>query len=108
MPRDIPVGNGSLLVAFDEHYQIRDFYFPHVGSENHSAGHAFRFGVWADGEFSWVSAPAWTRTLCYREESLVTEVKLSNAALRLQIEINDAVDFHENVFLRRILARDKD
>ncbi|MEJ7577110.1 MAG: glycoside hydrolase family 15 protein [Pyrinomonadaceae bacterium] len=106
MPRDIPVGNGSLLVAFDEYYQIRDFYFPHVGSENHSAGHAFRFGVWADGEFSWVSAPAWARTLRYREESLVTEVQLSNAALRLRIEINDAVDFHENVFLRRILVRD--
>jgi hypothetical protein len=24
--RDIPVGNGSLLVTFDEHYQIRDIY----------------------------------------------------------------------------------
>jgi hypothetical protein len=31
MPRDLPVGNGNLLVAFDDHYQIRDLYWPHVG-----------------------------------------------------------------------------
>ena len=36
MPRDIPVGNGSLLVTFDHQYQIRDVFFPHVGQENHA------------------------------------------------------------------------
>ena len=52
--RDIPVGNGHLLVNFDDKYQIRDIYFPHVGQENHTEGFPFRFGVWAAGEFSWV------------------------------------------------------
>ena len=42
MPRDIPVGNGSLLVAFDAKYRLADIYFPHVGHENHS-GARFRF-----------------------------------------------------------------
>ena len=28
MPRDIPVGNGYLLVCFDREYAIRDLYFP--------------------------------------------------------------------------------
>lgn len=28
MPRDLPLGNGSLLLAFDENYQIRDLYWP--------------------------------------------------------------------------------
>jgi hypothetical protein len=51
MPRDIPVGNGSLLVNFDRSYQLRDLYWPHVGQENHTAGHPFRFGVWVDGQF---------------------------------------------------------
>ena len=46
MPRDLPLGNGSLLVAFDKHYQIRDLYWPHVGQENHALEHAFRLGVW--------------------------------------------------------------
>jgi GH15 family glucan-1,4-alpha-glucosidase len=38
MPRDIPVGNGRLLVCFDQNYCIRDLYFPHVGQENHVNG----------------------------------------------------------------------
>ena len=57
--RDIPVGNGSLLVTFDDKYQIRDVYFPHVGQENHTEGFPFRFGVWADGEFCWVYEDEW-------------------------------------------------
>ena len=38
MPRDIPVGNGSLLVVFDADYTIRDLYYPRVGKENHALG----------------------------------------------------------------------
>jgi hypothetical protein len=49
MPRDIPVGNGPLLVNFDLRHQLRDLYWPHVGQENHTAGHPFRFGVWVEG-----------------------------------------------------------
>jgi glucoamylase len=51
MPRDILIGNGSLLVNFDQPYQLRDLYWPHVGRENHTAGHPSRFGVWVDGQF---------------------------------------------------------
>ena len=54
MPRDLPLGNGSLLVAFDRNYQIRDLYWPHVGQENHALGHAFRFGVWAEDKLRWL------------------------------------------------------
>ena len=54
MPRDIPIGNGSLLITFDKDYCIRDIYFPNIGMENHTEGHPFRFGVWADGCFSWM------------------------------------------------------
>lgn len=99
--RDIPVGNGSLLVAFDDKYQIRDVYFPHVGQENHTEGFPFRFGVWADGEFSWIFEKDWKRNLCYRRETLVTEVELINENLGVKIVSNDTVGSHENIFLRR-------
>ena len=36
-----------MLVAFDAQYRLADFYYPHVGMDNHAAGR-FRFGVWAD------------------------------------------------------------
>jgi oligosaccharide amylase len=105
MPRDIPVGNGSLLVTFDESYRIRDIYFPYVGKENHSEGHPFRFGVWVDGQFSWVSDRGWTRELGYLNETLVTEVRLVNEKLKVEIVSNDAVDSHEDIFVRRIRLR---
>lgn len=100
--RDIPVGNGSLLVNFDEKYQIRDIYFPHVGQENHTQGFPCRFGVWVDGEFSWVSEDEWKRELRYLPETLVTDVRLRNESLYVEIECNDTVASHENIYLRRI------
>ncbi|MBC7901741.1 MAG: glycoside hydrolase family 15 protein [Saprospiraceae bacterium] len=100
--RDIPVGNGTLLVNFDDKYQIRDVYFPHVGQENHTEGFPFRFGVWADGEFSWVFSDVWERKLCYLPETLVTDVSLNNKQLGIAITSNDTVASHENIFLRRV------
>lgn len=69
MARDIPVENGSLLVTCDADYQIRDIYFPHVGQENHTAGHPCRFEFFVDGGFSWVGL-AWQRALDYAGDSL--------------------------------------
>jgi len=103
MARDIPVGNGRLLVTFDSDYQIRDFYFPHVGQENHTGRGPFRFGVWANGRFSWVP-DGWDISLDYLDDTMVTDVRLVNKGLGLSIVSNDIVDFHENVFLRKLVV----
>jgi oligosaccharide amylase len=106
MPRDIPVCNGRLLVTFDQAYQIRDLYFPNVGSENHTQGYPCRFGVWADGVFSWVADGSWSVALGYVDESLVSRVVLKSERLQLELLCNDTVDFHENIYLRRVAVRD--
>ena len=36
MARDLLIGNGSLVLGFDAAYRLADFYFPHVGLENHA------------------------------------------------------------------------
>lgn len=100
--RDIPVGNGSLLVNFDDKYQIRDIYFPHVGQENHTEGFPCRFGVWVDGDFSWIGSDGWKRDLRYLHETLVTNVRLTHEALGVEIACNDTVASHDNTFLRRV------
>ena len=70
MPRDIPVGNGRLLVTFDHQYQIRDVYYPHVGQENHAGAGPCRFGVYADvpgknkSQLFWTSDGSWTYIMC--------------------------------------------
>jgi GH15 family glucan-1,4-alpha-glucosidase len=101
MARDIPLGNGSLLVTFDADYRPRDFYFPYVGQENHTAGHPCRFGFFVDGRFSWVG-PDWRKALDYADDTLMTKVTLRHEALALDVACRDVVDFHENVFLREV------
>jgi len=101
MPKDIPVSNGSFLLNFDSDYQIRDVYFPFVGQENHSSGHPFLFGVWVDGQYSWMG-PEWKKDLRYQNESLVTNVVLSNEALSLELRCSDVVDFELNIYIKKI------
>ncbi|HZS12557.1 MAG TPA: hypothetical protein VFA38_09915, partial [Nitrospirales bacterium] len=102
MPRDLPIGNGSLLINFDSTFQLRDIYWPHVGLENHSRGQVFRFGVWCNGRFHWLDDSRWTRTLRYDEATLVTHVELTHPDLDVTLLCQDAVDFHENLYMRRI------
>lgn len=106
MPRDIPVGNGDLLITFDKLYRVRDIYFPHVGRYNHTEGHVQRFGVWVDGRFAWIEDNGWKRSLKYQEGTLVTEVTLLHEGLGLELKCYDAVDFHEPVYMRRCVVTD--
>ena len=101
MPRDIPVSNGSFLLNFDSDYQIRDIYFPFIGQENHSSGCPFQFGVWVDGQHSWMG-PDWETNLRYRDNNLVTNVILKNEALGLELQCSDVVDLELNIYIRKI------
>jgi GH15 family glucan-1,4-alpha-glucosidase len=105
MPRDIPVGNGNLLITFDRDYCLRDVYYPYVGKENHTDGHKFRFGVWVDGTFSWVSRQDWDLRLEYAQESLLTHVTAINRKLDVHLHCNDVVDFKENIYIKTVLVR---
>src|SRR6187401_178884 len=105
MPRDLPVGNGNLLVNFDLDYRIRDIYFPRIGQENHTRGDHFGFGVWADGQFSWVGVE-WERALAYGDDTLVTDVRLKHPGLGLELLCRDAVDMQVDVYLRRVEVKD--
>ncbi|MGA1865488.1 MAG: glycoside hydrolase family 15 protein [bacterium] len=101
MPKDIPVSNGSFLLNFDSDYQIRDVYFPFIGQENHSSGHPFRFGVWADGQYSWMGLE-WKKDLRYYDDCLVTDVFLKNETLNLELRCSDVVDLDLNVYIKKI------
>ena len=104
MPRDLPIGNGSLLVAFDAQYRLADFYFPHVGMENHAAAR-FRFGIHCDDALHWTDEAPWQRTLEYLRDTLVTDVLLQNDAIGIRLRCYDAVDADSNVYVRKIVVR---
>lgn len=102
MPRDLPLGNGNLLLNFDATYSLRDIYWPHVGQELHTAGNISRTGVWVDGQFAWLDAPEWQRSLVYDDEALVSYATLRHPGLQLQLVFHDAVDFNRPLFVRDI------
>ena len=101
MARDIPVGNGQMLVAYDTNGLIKDVYYPHVGQENHAGGAPFRVGVWEDGLFDWLPN-GWQCEVGYLDDTLVTRVVWTHAERGLRLEFNDAVDFRESILLRKI------
>jgi GH15 family glucan-1,4-alpha-glucosidase/ferredoxin len=122
MPRDIPIGNGRLLINFDERYRIRDVYFPHVGQENHAGGQPFQFGVFVEsstpdpstprtsagpvpGKLYWTTDPGWKTGLRYLRDTLTTSVSLEHPQAGIDLYCNDTVDFHRNVYVRRIKVR---
>src|SRR3989442_8944057 len=105
MPRDLPLGNGALLVNFDAGYNLRDVYFPHVGQQNHTLGSRSRLGLWVDGQFSWLSD--WPLDLRYQSDTLVSEVSGRQAGLGLRFAAADAVDAHANVLIRRFTIGDE-
>lgn len=108
-PREIVVSNGRVFVALDNKMRIRDFFYPHVGLENHIAGHSFKLGVWVDNRFSWIDEN-WGITMKYLPETLVSMCLANNEEADLQLEVNDAVHSFLDVYLRKIVInnnRDK-
>jgi GH15 family glucan-1,4-alpha-glucosidase len=103
MPRDLPLGNGRLLVAFDREYTLWDLYWPHVGHESHVRGARCRFGVWAQertdagGRLSWLHEAEWSRVLEYEPETLITRVTARHAGLELIC--SDVVDLDRDLLL---------
>lgn len=105
MPRDIPIGNGKLLITFDHDYCLRDIYYPHTGKENHTEGHKFRFGVWSEGHFEWVNRNTWELHLDYVSESLLTNVNATSKPLGINLQCHDVVDYWENIYIRKIIVK---
>jgi GH15 family glucan-1,4-alpha-glucosidase len=104
VPRDLPLGNGSLLVNFDSRYQLRDVYYPHVGEQNQTLGNPGRLGVWADGAFAWLHD--WQLDLQYAKDTLVTDVVGVHHGLGLKFSASDAVDCEDTILLRRFTLED--
>jgi len=107
VPRDLPLGNGDYLVTFDSTYTLRDIYYPNVGLENHTTGEPCRFGIWVDGQFSWISEQGWERRIDYEHETLVGDTHLRHPLLKIQLHCRDAVDFDRNIYFKEVTVEDE-
>jgi glucoamylase len=105
MPRELVLGNTRMLISFDADYRMRDFYYPHVGSENHTGGSVSRFGLYVDGKFRWVErGQGWSIAIGYEPDSLVGRVEARHEELGIALVAIDTVDFHEALYVREIVV----
>jgi GH15 family glucan-1,4-alpha-glucosidase len=104
MPRDIPIGNGSFLITFDQDYCLRDIYYPHTGKENHTDSHKFRLGLWVDGVFEWITGKSNLR-LDYLSDTLITHVTAFNNGLKVSLHCNDLIDYRENIYIKKLIIK---
>ena len=75
-----------------------------MGKENHTDGHKFRLGVWANNRLEWVNR-RWKPGLGYAEETLVTNVTATNEDLGVTLACNDLVDYRENIYVKKVNIR---
>lgn len=105
MARPLLVGNGDVLVSLDVSGRIRNFYYPHVGQEDHVSGNHHRMGVWIDGKFSWVEKGGWEITLKNLPETMVTDCSAANKALGVELCWSECVHHDQNIYLKKITVR---
>lgn len=104
MARSVILGNGSLTIGLNEQGMVNDFYYPYVGLDNLNTSRSMhhRIGVWVDDEFSWADGSDWGQEVTFSPDALVSEVRLRNDALRIELLLNDFVDYDTNVFFRKV------
>lgn len=88
-----------MLLNFDRYLNLRDFYYPYVGMENHVGGFKCSLGIWADGRSSWLDDGSWEIKLRYQPGTLVYEGEATNYYLGLRLVLSGTVHHLRNFYL---------
>src|SRR5258708_21646247 len=107
MPRALTLGNGDLLVNFNARYELVDIYWPYVGRENQTDGHACRMGVWADGKFAWIEHGGRRRRLASPPDTPGSDVPLTNRSPGLRPRCSHPGDFPAPLLVRGVGVEDR-
>lgn len=103
MARLFTHGNGKTLVCLDERGQVRDFYFPYVGLENHVSGHhVHRIGVYADGTLKWIDDSSWQLSADCSHDEETCSLDLVNNTLGVRLGLSDVVYNEKDIFIREV------
>ncbi len=103
MPQALVIGNGNMVVNFDEFLQMQDFYYPYVGQENHTAfQNPHRVGVWASDRFSWLGDRSWNIDIQYHHDTLVGKSVATHTNLSVALLFEDFVYTTHDVVFRKV------
>lgn len=104
MARPIILSNTRLHVGINNYGLVHDFYYPHVGLENHTIGKGLRHrvGVWVDGTLSWLDGGDWELSYRYQPGALIGRTVAVHHDMGIILELEDAVDAEVDAFMRNI------
>ncbi len=103
MARSLVLGNGNVLVCYDEWGQVRDFHFPQVGLENHVGDQLMhRIGVFTGDKTHWFSNGGFRVSTNYEQDTLVASVVATNEKIGVELRFSDIVYNEHNIFVRHI------
>lgn len=103
MARSLVLGNGNMLVCYDEWGQVRDMHFPFVGLENHVGEKLMhRIGVHVDGKMYWLSDGGFTIAIDYEPNTFVAGVSAKHDVLGIELRFSDIVYNEHDIFVRHI------
>lgn len=105
MSKSFVLGNGNILLCFDSFGQVKDFYFPYVGLENHvGGGFVHRLGIHTERGFAWLSDPAFIVSVQAGNETLSTNIVARSESLGVELSFVDVVYNEKNIFVRRVMV----
>jgi len=103
MARSLVLGNGNVLVCYDEWGLVRDFHFPQVGLENHVGEQlVHRIGIYIGGKTHWLSSGPFQVSITYEPDTLVASVIATAPALELELHFSDIVYNEHDIYVRHI------
>lgn len=106
MSKALSLGNGNILVNLDSRAQVRDFYFPYIGLENHVGNERMhRVGVWVDGELAWTESPEWQIEISTADDALIGLSRARHERLAVELEFKDIVYNEKNILVRGVIVR---
>jgi GH15 family glucan-1,4-alpha-glucosidase len=98
------LGNGNAAVCLDKFGQVRDFYFPYVGQENHiGQNQVHKVGVFVDGAMHWVDDGEWNVNIMFEKNSMLSNMDARNGKTQISIQSSDIVYNEKNIFLRKMV-----
>lgn len=102
MAEPLVFSNGELFVGLDDRSQVKDLYFPYIGSEQHIGNSRHKIGVWADDAISWIDEDAWEHKSKHSNGLAADHIVIKNDKIGIILEIEDLVAQTKNVFIRNI------
>ncbi len=109
MARSIVLGNGNMLVCYDEFGQVRDFHFPYVGLENHVGEKlAHRIGVFVDGQMHWLSQGGFDIFIDYAPDTFVATVTAKHREVGIELLFSDIVYNEHDIYVRHVEVKNTD